>query len=287
MTDKPIDDVTGTQTTGHDWDGITELNTPLPRWWLWTFYACIVFAIGYTIFYPAWPLISSATTGVLGYSTRGDLVVDLAGAKGAQAKNVDKIAATPVADILKDADLAQFARAGGKSLFKVNCAQCHGSGATGAVGYPNLNDDDWIWGGSIDQIYATITHGSRSADPDTHMELMPNFGTDEVLTPEQIVTVAKEVASFSGLEGGQSTPEGQQLFADNCASCHGPKGEGMPDMGGPSLNDKIWLYQGSLAAIEAQVTHPRMGVMPAWGTRLGDTAVKELAVYVHGLGGGK
>src|SRR3982750_4722607 len=112
MTDKPIDDVTGTQTTGHDWDGITELNTPLPRWWLWPFYASIFFAIGYTIFYPAWPLISSATTGVLGYSTRGDLVVDLAAAKSAQAKYVDKIAATPVADILKDADLAQFARAG-------------------------------------------------------------------------------------------------------------------------------------------------------------------------------
>jgi len=288
MTDKPIDDVTGTETTGHEWDGIKELNTPLPRWWLWTFYASIVFAIGYTIAFPAWPLISSATTGVLGYSTRAELIKDLDAAKAAQSQYVDKIAATPVADILKDDQLAQFARAAGKSMFKVNCAQCHGSGAAGAVGYPNLNDDDWIFGGTIDQIYNTISHGSRwAADADTHLAIMPNFGTDAILTPQQIVTVAKEVASFSGLEGGASTPEGQQIFADNCVSCHGEKGQGNLEMGGPALNDQIWLYQGTLAAIEAQVTHPRMGVMPAWRLRLGDTAVKELAVYVHGLGGGQ
>jgi cytochrome c oxidase cbb3-type subunit 3 len=287
MTDKPIDDVTGTQTTGHEWDGIKELNTPLPRWWLWTFYGTIVFAIGYTIAYPAWPLINSATTGVLGYTTRGELMKDLDAAKAAQAVYTDKIAAMPVADIAADATLSRFATAAGKSLFKVNCAQCHGSGATGSIGYPNLNDDDWIWGGSVDQIYATITHGARSSDPDTHIMDMPSFGTDALLTSDQIVTVAKQVASFTGLEGGAATPEGAQLYTDNCASCHGDTGQGNPDVGAPALNDKIWLYGGSLAAIEGQVTHPRLGMMPAWGTRLGDTAVKELAVYVHGLGGGK
>lgn len=288
MSTKEIDDHTGTETTGHEWDGIKELNTPLPRWWLWTFYGTIVFALGYTIVYPAWPLISSATPGVIGYSSRAALDTDLAAAKAAQGGVVDKIAATQVADIAADPELARFATAAGKSLFKVYCTQCHGTGATGSVGYPNLNDDDWLWGGTIDQIYTTITHGSRSeADPDTHFNLMPNFGADQILSKEQIDAVAKQVASLSGIEGGVASPEGQQLFADNCAACHGDVGQGMADMGGPALNDKVWLYEGTLAGITAQIEKPRHGVMPAWGVRLGDTAVKELAVYVHGLGGGQ
>jgi cytochrome c oxidase cbb3-type subunit 3 len=288
MSTKEIDDHTGTETTGHEWDGIKELNTPLPRWWLWTFYGTIVFALGYTIVYPAWPLFSSATPGVIGYSSRAALDTDLAAAKQAQGGVVDKIAATPVADIAADPELARFATAAGKSLFKVYCTQCHGTGATGSVGYPNLNDDDWLWGGTIDQIYTTITHGSRSdADTDTHFNLMPNFGADQILTKEEIDAVAKQVASLSGVEGGVASPEGQQLFADNCAACHGDVGQGMADMGGPALNDKVWLYEGTLAGITAQIEKPRHGVMPAWGVRLGDTAVKELAVYVHGLGGGQ
>jgi cytochrome c oxidase cbb3-type subunit 3 len=285
---KEVDDVTGTVTTGHEWDGIKELNTPLPRWWLWTFYGTILFAIGYTIAYPAWPMISSATTGVLNYSSRANLDADLATAAAAQGDRLAQIAATPVAEIPGNEDLARFASAGGKSLFKVYCSQCHGTGATGAAGYPNLNDDEWIWGGSIDQIHTTITHGVRSdADPDTHFNLMPNFGADGILTPEQIDVVSQEVAAFSGIEGGTASEEGAQLFADNCAACHGERGVGMPDIGGPSLVDQIWLYQGTLATIKAQVNQPRHGVMPAWGARLGDTAVKELAIYVHGLGGGQ
>ena len=288
MSDKELDSVTGTETTGHEWDGIKELNTPLPRWWLWTFYGTIVFAIGYTIAFPAWPMISSATTGVLGYSSRADLAADVAAASAAQGDMVAQVAATPVADILGNDDLARFASAGGKSLFKVFCSQCHGTGATGSVGYPNLNDDEWIWGGTPDQIYTTIAHGARSdSDADTHFNLMPNFGTDQLLEPAQIDLVANQVASLSGIEGGVPSPEGAQLFADNCASCHGETGNGMPDLGGPSLTDQIWLYEGSLEAIKTQINRPRHGVMPAWSARLGDTAVKELAIYVHGLGGGQ
>lgn len=288
MTNKEIDDVTGVETTGHEWDGIKELNSPLPRWWLWTFYGTIVFALGYTIAFPAWPLISSATTGVLGYSSRADLDAELAAAKAAQGDLLEAVAATPVAEILADENLARFARAGGKSLFKVYCSQCHGTGAIGSVGYPNLNDDEWVWGGTIEQIYGTIAHGSRSPnDPDTHYNIMPNFGTDAMLTAGQIDLVAKQVASLSGVEGGEASTEGQQLFADNCAACHGELGEGMVDAGGPSLNDQIWLYEGTLGGIKAQIEHPRHGVMPAWGMRLGDAALKELAVYVHGLGGGQ
>ena len=288
MSNKEIDQVTGVETTGHEWDGIKELNNPLPRWWLWTFYGTIVFAIGYTIAFPAWPMISSATTGLLGYSSRADLDADLAAAKAAQGDMLQSVATTPVADILGNEDLARFARAGGKSLFKVYCSQCHGTGATGSVGYPNLNDDEWVWGGTIDQIYATIQHGARSpTDAETHYNVMPNFGTDAMLSAEDIDRVAKQVASLSGIEGGEASPAGEQLFADNCAACHGDGGAGMPDTGGPSLNDQIWLYDGTLDAIRAQIEQPRHGVMPAWGARLGDTAVKQLAVYVHGLGGGQ
>jgi cytochrome c oxidase cbb3-type subunit 3 len=288
VSEKDIDAVTGTSTTGHEWDGIKELNTPLPRWWLWTFYGTILFAIGYTVAFPAWPMISSATTGLLGYSSRAELDKDLAVAALAQGDRVAAIAATPVADIAADGDLARYASAAGRSLFKVYCSQCHGTGATGGIGYPNLNDDEWIWGGTVEQIYQTITHGARSeADAETHYNLMPNFGAEGIFTSEQVATVARQVASWSGIEGGEATDEGAQLFADNCAGCHGEDGAGLPDAGGPSLVDHIWLYQGTLAAIEAQVHQPRHGVMPAWGARLGDTAVKELAVYVHGLGGGQ
>src|SRR5690606_4139209 len=160
MAKKEIDEISGTETTGHEWDGIKELNTPLPRWWLWTFYGTIVFAIGYTIAYPAWPLLSSATTGLLGYSSRAQLDESLAAAQAAQGDLIAQVAATPVAEIAQNDELARFARAGGRSLFKVYCSQCHGTGATGAPGYPNLNDDEWIWGGTIEQIHATIAHGA-------------------------------------------------------------------------------------------------------------------------------
>jgi cytochrome c oxidase cbb3-type subunit 3 len=287
MTEREVDDVSGVETTGHEWDGIKELNTPLPRWWLWTFYATIVFAIGYTIAFPAWPLISSATPGLLGYSSRADHAAEVAAAKVAQGDTLARIAQLPVGEIVQDEALARFATAGGKSMFKVYCSQCHGTGAAGAVGYPNLNDDEWIWGGTIDEIYTTIAHGARSTtDPDTRMNLMPAFG-DGLLEADQIRAVAKYAATLSGLEGGEDTPDGRQLFADNCAGCHGETGQGLIELGGPSLNDGIWLYEGSLAGIETQLATPRHGVMPAWTPRLGDTAVKQLAIYVHGLGGGQ
>ncbi|WP_055046681.1 cytochrome-c oxidase, cbb3-type subunit III [Devosia sp. A16] len=288
MSDKDIDKLSGVETTGHEWDGIKELNNPLPRWWLWTFYGTIVFALGYTIAFPAWPMISSATTGVLGYSSRAALDADLAAAKAAQGDMLQAVATTPVADLPRNEALARFARAGGKSFYKVYCSQCHGTGATGSAGYPNLNDDEWLWGGTIEQIYATISHGARSpTDPDTHYNVMPNFGVDGLLSAQDVDRVAKQVASFSGIEGGEASPAGQQLFADNCASCHGESGAGMPELGGPSLNDHVWLYGGTLEAIRAQVNRPRHGVMPAWSARLGDTAVRQLAVYVHSLGGGQ
>lgn len=286
--DQDVDHLSGVETTGHEWDGIKELNNPLPRWWLWTFYACIIWAIGYTVMYPAWPLVSSATSGLLGYSSRTELAQTMAAVEDANGAIVSRIAEAPVEDILIDPELARFATSAGASAFRVNCSQCHGTGAAGSPGYPNLNDDAWIWGGTVEEIYLTIAHGVRSpTDPDTRYNMMPNFGADDMLDGESINQIAAYVAGLSGLDGGTNTPEGQQLFADNCAGCHAEGGVGMPETGGPDLTDKIWLYDGSLEAIAAQIDRPRHGMMQAWSEKLDDATIKELAIYVHGLGGGQ
>ena len=287
MSEKHIDDVSGVETTGHVWDGIRELNNPLPRWWLWTFYITIIWAIGYMIVYPAVPWFGGATKGLLGYSSRADVVAELADAKAAQGGMLDKIAATPVEDIAKDQELLQFAIAGGSAAFKVNCIQCHGSGAAGSKGYPNLNDDDWLWGGTIDQIYQTIAHGIRyEADPDTRVSEMPAFA--DILEPAQINEVAAYVVSLSGTPSDAALVEpGKTVFAENCAACHGENAEGLQDFGAPRLSDAIWLKVSTEAEIAAQIRNPKHGVMPAWLGRLGEPVVKELAVYVYTLGGGQ
>jgi cytochrome c oxidase cbb3-type subunit 3 len=287
MADKHVDELSGVETTGHVWDGIRELNNPLPRWWVWTFYACILWAIGYTVFYPAWPLLTSNTKGVLNVTNRSVLKDELTAAKDAQKVFVDKIAATPVADIVKDKPLSEFATAAGAAAFKVNCTPCHGSGAQGGIGYPNLNDNDWLWGGSADQIYTTIAHGIRdTGDPDTRVSEMPAFG--EMLKPEEIRNVAAYVADLSKQPVSIGDPAaGKEIFANNCVACHGDNAQGNRDLGAPNLVDAIWLKGSGEAAIIAQVTLPKHGVMPAWTARLGDTTVKELAVFVHSLGGGE
>ncbi|MCO5070163.1 MAG: cytochrome-c oxidase, cbb3-type subunit III [Rhizobiaceae bacterium] len=287
MSEKHVDEISGVSTTGHEWDGIKELNNPLPRWWVWTFYATIVWAIGYTIAYPAWPMISSATSGVLGYSSRADVKTELATAEAAKASYVDAVASKSVEEILADEKLRTFAAAAGAAKFKVNCVQCHGSGATGSVGYPNLNDDEWLWGGTIADIQKTIAHGVRfEGDPDTHISEMPAFR--DILQPAEIVNVANYAASLSGLPADpQKAEAGSAVFAQNCASCHGADGKGMAEVGAPDLTDAISLYVTSEADIERQIRAPKHGVMPAWQQRLGETSVKELATYVYSLGGGK
>ena len=283
------DEVSGTPTTGHVWDGIRELNTPLPKWWLYTFYGCILFAIGYTILYPAWPLPGGATPGILGWSSRGQLAQQMEVAAAAQKGTVDKIISTNINDILKDPKLLAFAQAGGAAAFKVNCVPCHGSGAAGGKGYPNLNDDDWLWGGTPDAIYTTLKHGIRYADDaDTRQSQMPNFGIDGILTPDQIDQVANYVVTLSGEQADATkAAAGKDIFAQNCAACHGDNGKGNREFGAPNLTDKLWLYGSGIDAVKAQVTKPHMGVMPAWAKRLDDATIKELAIYVHSLGGGE
>lgn len=287
MSEKHIDELSGVETTGHEWDGIRELNNPMPRWWLWTFYATIIWALAYTIAYPAWPMIRTATTGMLGYSSRAEVQAELAAAEAAKSVYVEAVKTKGVGEILADDNLRQFATSAGSAAFKVNCVQCHGSGAQGSPGFPNLNDDEWLWGGKIEQIYQTILNGVRFAgDEETHSSEMPAFA--EVLEPQQVNEVAAFVASLSGQAlTPELVPAGSTVFAENCAACHGDNAKGNREMGAPDLTDAIALYASGQAAIAQQVRQPRHGVMPAWGARLGDVKVKELAVFVHSLGGGE
>jgi cytochrome c oxidase cbb3-type subunit 3 len=287
MSSEHVDEISGVTTTGHEWDGIKELNNPLPRWWVITFYITIAWALAYTIAYPAWPMLSSATKGALGFSSRNDVKNEMAAAEAAKAKYVAAIQSKTVSEIAADDTLREFAVAAGGAAFKVNCVQCHGSGAQGSTDFPNLNDDDWLWGGKAEQIQQTITHGIRFApDADTRQSEMPVFA--DVLKPDQIAQVSAFVASLSGPVRDKSLIEpGAKVFADNCAVCHGDNAKGNRDLGAPDLTDAIWLHGSGEAAIASQVRAPKNGVMPAWVGRLGETTVKELAVYVHSLGGGE
>ncbi len=284
-----VDSVTGTATTGHAWDGIKELNTPLPRWWVITFYICIVWAVGYWIVYPAWPTISSNTQGLFGYSSRADVAVELANLEKIRGAKMAALATASLADIEKDPAMLGLARAKGKTVFGDNCAACHGTGAAGAKGFPNLNDDDWLWGGSLEQIQQTLLYGVRSGHPKTREGQMLAFGKDGVLKPAEIVTVANYVRELAGLptRPGYDPKAGAKIFAENCVACHGDNAKGNPDFGAPNLTDKIWLYGSDEATLIETITNGRGGVMPAWEGRLDPTTIKAMAVYVHSLGGGK
>ncbi|MGA2996239.1 cytochrome-c oxidase, cbb3-type subunit III [Bradyrhizobium sp.] len=290
MTDhNDFDSVSGRSTTGHEWDGIKELNTPLPRWWVLTFYATILWAVAYWIVYPAWPLVSGYTAGVLHYTNRAAVAKDLAELEVIRGDKMKVLAGASLAEIEKDPNLLSLARARGKTVFGDNCAPCHGTGAAGAKGYPNLNDDDWLWGGSLDQIMQTIQFGARSGDAKAHEGQMLAFGRDSILKPDEIVTVANYVRSLSGLstEPGFKAAAGAKIFEENCAACHGKDGKGNQEMGAPNLTDQIWLYGSDEAAIVETITNGRAGVMPAWTGRLDPVTIKALTVYVHSLGGGK
>lgn len=287
-TGREIDDHSGVETTGHEWDGIKELNTPLPRWWLWVWYACILFSIGYWIAYPAWPGLHGYTKGLLGYSQRQTVSDDIKTARAAQTKFVSAVQNTALADIQKNPELLTFALAGGRIAFLNNCAACHGRNATGSVGFPNLQADRWLWGGKLEDIYKTIKVGIRSTSPDTRQNQMPHFGTDKILTPDQIGDAAQFVLSLSGRsDDAAAVTRGKQLFADNCAACHGPEGKGNTELGAPNLSTKIWLYGGRKEDITHSIEIGHGGVMPTWEGRLDDATIKELALYVHSLGGGQ
>ena len=263
---KPSEEV---RTTGHEWDGIEEWNNPLPKWWLYTFYACVIWAIGYWIVYPAWPTVSSYTKGYLGYSQRAQVNKDIAAAKEGTAVFSDKIAEGDFEAIKADPELLSFALAGGEAAFGDNCAPCHGRGAQGFVGYPNLRDDAWIWGGSLEGIQQTILHGIRSDDPQTRMSMMPAFGELGILNREQILDTVQYVMSLSGNEeDAEAAARGQELLASNCASCHGPVVAGKQALGARNLTDEVWLFGGDNDTVVDTFSYCRAGLMPAFSELL-------------------
>ncbi len=284
-------------TTGHEWDGIEELNNPLPRWWLWMLYATIVWAVGYTIAYPAWPMIKGATPGLLGYSTRAEVAEDIARVDAANADILARLSTADLTTVSDDAELLGFAVNAGASIFAANCSQCHGQGAAGvqAGGYPNLLDDDWLWGGEIEDIAYTVTHGIRNEQSfDSRYSQMPAFGADGILMDDEIDALVQHLRDISGQESDAALANvGAELFLDNCASCHGDNGEGMIELGAPNLSDAIWLYGGDEAAIRKSIHDARFGVMPAWSEEyrsaggLSTAEINAVSVYVHQLGGGQ
>ncbi|MFN7397670.1 MAG: cytochrome-c oxidase, cbb3-type subunit III [Sandaracinobacter sp.] len=281
--------LSGPGTTGHEWDGIQELNNPLPRWWLWIFYACIAFSLVWMVLYPAWPVPGGNTRGTLGYSSRADVEQHMKALEATRAAPLKGLEQMALADIPKNPAVLKAAVEGGRSAFKVHCIQCHGTGAAGSKGYPNLNDDDWIWGGSMEEIHGTLVNGIRHPGNDnTRQSMMPAFGKDGLLTPAQIADVVEHVRAISRQEYNQAmAARGAVTFAEQCSSCHGTAGEGNKTFGAPRLADGIWLYGGDRAALTATITNARAGVMPAWNARLSEATIRKLTAYVHSLGGGE
>jgi cytochrome c oxidase cbb3-type subunit III len=285
--DKVNDD--GYGTTGHSWDGIEEWNNPLPRWWVWTFYVTILWGIIYTILYPAWPLVTTATSGVLGFSTRAQVQADIDTWAERNALLNTQLEEIELFTLSGNTDLHGYAVNKGAAVFLAQCSQCHGSGAAGvqASGYPNLLDNDWLWGGTIEDIAFTVRHGIRNdTDPDARWSQMPAFG--DILAAEEIDGVVNYVLSISGQEHDAAlAATGAQVYLDQCSACHMEDGTGDRNIGAPNLTDAIWLYGGTPDKLTETVTYSHFGVMPAWGQRLSEAEVRAVAAYVHQLGGGE
>jgi cytochrome c oxidase cbb3-type subunit 3 len=282
------DAVTGTDTTGHEWDGLKELNTPLPKWWVYVFIATVVWGIGFMLLYPSVPYGVGYFRGLLGYSTRHDAIAGWKQMQARHAEAMTQIGSLPFEKIQQDPKLMEVALIAGRVTFVNNCQPCHGQSGEGRPGYPALGDDVWLWGGKLADIQQTVTHGVRSGDPDARTSQMPNFGTDGVLKPEQIQQVADYVMTLFGAPvAGADISAGRALFVENCVACHGENGQGNREFGAPPLASRTHLYGNDRASIVTQVTHPRHGVMPNWGTRLDPATLKSVALYVHSLGGGE
>ena len=289
MAEHEIDEHSGVATTGHEWDGIKELNNPLPRWWVWTFYACVAFSVIWWVLMPTWPGISGYTKGVLGYTQRATVAKEMAAlneSRSASMQQLDNV--NTIADVENNPELLQYTIAAGASLFGDNCATCHGSGGQGGPGYPNLNDDDWIWGGTFADIKQTITYGIRSGHPEARFNTMQAYGRDGVLSEDQIGDLVEYVLALSGEQADPAAVERAAVtFEQVCAACHGADGKGNHLLGSPNLTDAIWLYGGERATIYATLKNGRAGVMPTWAERLTSDQITALAVYVHSLGGGE
>lgn len=282
------DAISGQDTTGHEWDGVKELNTPTPKWWLYVFVATIIWAAGMFVLYPSIPYGRGYFHGLLGYSSRNNVDAEVGKLVAQRKTAMDKIAALPFDAIKANPELMEVAMTSGRITFAENCQPCHRSGGGGSPGYPALAAGAWIWGGTLADIQQTVTHGIRAADPDTRQSAMPRFGADGVLKPDEIQAVADYVwTTFYGHPGDKDVAAGAKIFADNCVACHGEQGQGNREVGAPRLASQVHLYGGTRDIIVNQVTLPRQGMMPNWGARLDPATIKSVALYVHALGGGE
>jgi cytochrome c oxidase cbb3-type subunit 3 len=289
MSKHDIDDHSGVETTGHEWDGIKELNNPLPKWWLYILYATIIWSIGYWIAFPAWPTINSYTHGLLNNSDRGRVATEVAALENGRAPMFAKIQSMPIDQVKNDEELFRFAQEAGKSTFNDNCATCHGAGGQGNKGFPSLVDDVWLWDGTYEGIRQSINFGIRSGHDQARISAMPAFGRDGMLDAGQVGDVTEYVMSLSKMSGANAgkAARGAAVYAANCVVCHGATGGGDVTQGAPNLTDAEWLYGGTREDIAAQIHNGRGGVMPAWSAKLDAETVAALTVYVHSLGGGK
>lgn len=289
MSDKEVDQHSGVETTGHAWDGIKELNNPLPRWWLIVFWVTVIWSVGYWILMPSWPGVTGYLKGVRNHSERANVTEAVAALDAQRAENTRRLLLAPnMQAIENDPDLQAFALAAGESLFGDNCATCHGAGGQGFKGYPNLNDDSWLWGGTLDEIRQTIRYGIRSGHPDQHLSLMQAWGADGLITRENVDDLVHYVRGLSSQDHDEAAAaRAAPVFQAQCAQCHGADGKGDQSQGAPNLSDPIWLYGGDAMTIRETLWNGRSGVMPAWEERLSDEEILALAVYVHSLGGGE
>ena len=288
MADRKIDDATGVETTGHEWDGIRELDNPLPRWWLWIWYATIAFSIGYWVLMPAWPGLHGYTKGLLNKSDRAEVGQELKALDKQRGEGAAMLRTASLEQIEKDPKLLAYAQQVGQSVFGDNCATCHGIGGTGSKGYANLRDDVWLWGGKLEDIQYTITHGVRTGAEGARMSQMPAFGRDEMLQPKQIDDLTEYVVSLSRRPAdAAAVARAAPLFEAQCSACHGPQGLGNQELGAPNLTDADWLFGSDRASIRGQIYAGNGGVMPTWGGRLSPETIKALSVYVHSNAGGQ
>lgn len=287
MSESERDEHSGIETTGHEWDGIKELDNPLPRWWLWVFYGSIVVAVIYWVLMPAWPGLNGYTPGVLKQSDRADVASELQALQVQRGRGEAMLATASLQQIESDPALQAHALSVGQSVFGDNCATCHGAGGGGTRGYPNLRDDVWLWGGSLEEIEHTLRVGVRSAHPQARTSQMPAFGRENMLTSAQVSDLTEYVVALSGRPAdAAAVGRAQQLYADNCAACHTPTGVGDQAQGAPNLTDREWLYGSDRDSIRGQIHNGRNGVMPSWEGRFSPAVIKALAVYVHVNAGG-
>ena len=272
-------------TTGHDWDGVSEYNVPAPRWWLIVWIVCIIWAVIYWFFYPTWPTLNGNTKGSLNWTKFSELSGEQKEIEAKKAVYLEQMSKKSLEEILQDEKLMQFALNTGKSAFRENCSACHGQGAQGAKGYPNLNDDDWLWGGKLSDIYQTLLYGIRSGHDSARVNQMPSFGLDKVLKKAEINDTIEYVLSLSNKS--EFNARGEAIFKANCVACHGNEAKGNQALGAPNLTDAIWLYGSDKKDIYYTIYYARAGVMPFWKDRLDDNTIKSLSLYVYSLGGGK